>query len=276
MKPYRRGKNENFTAAVLTLACAYGALLLFARLFAERIIFPAPPASYSDGGDIIYLGLPRRRKGRRALDSRQGFQNLRDIQPRQRRGLGRNPPALGRVRAPRDFGFRVRLSRVWPELRKAVNKGFEDSAEAAYRHVSEKLGFGDSDIAVVGYSLGSAAACEIASRHPGIRCAVIIGGFSKADKGGFARKYYTVGNARQFFQNIMQFKFPALFMHGRRDMVVPFRNALENYKAAPRGLGRLAVFPDRGHYGLPDSPKYWDEAVGFILSGGRPNRNDKL
>ena len=47
-----------FAAAVLMLACAYGALLLFARLFAERIIFPAPPASYSDGGDIIYLGLP--------------------------------------------------------------------------------------------------------------------------------------------------------------------------------------------------------------------------
>ena len=47
-----------FAAAFLTLACAYGALLLFARLFAERIIFPAPPASYSDGGDIIYLGLP--------------------------------------------------------------------------------------------------------------------------------------------------------------------------------------------------------------------------
>ena len=65
-------------------------------------------------------------------------------------------------------------------------------------------------------------------------------------------------------------------MHGRRDMVVPFRNALENYKAAPRGLGRLAEFPDRGHYGLPDSPKYWEEAVGFILSGGRVMGDDGL
>ena len=42
-----------FAAAVLVLACAYGALLLVARLVAERIIFPAPPASYSDDGDII-------------------------------------------------------------------------------------------------------------------------------------------------------------------------------------------------------------------------------
>ena len=104
---------------------------------------------------------------------------------------------------------------------------------------------------------------------------MVIGGFSKAVKAVLPVNiipWEMLDNSSK----ISQFKFPALFMHGRRDMVVPFRNALENYKAAPRGLGRLAVFPDRGHYGLPDSPKYWDEAVGFILSGGRPNRNDKL
>lgn len=264
-----------FAAAFLTLACAYGALLLFARLFAERIIFPAPPASYSDGGDIIYLGLPGGGRAAAlwipakdskicAIYSHGNGEDLGEIRPLleeyARRGISvfaYDYPGYG-------------LSSGKPSI-----KGLEDSAEAAYRHVSEKLGFGDSDIAVVGYSLGSAAACEIASRHPGIRCAVVIGGFSKAVKAVLPVNiipWEMLDNSSK----ISQFKFPVLFMHGRRDMVVPFRNALENYKAAPRGLGRLAVFPDRGHYGLPDSPKYWDEAVGFILSGGRPNRNDKL
>ncbi len=264
-----------FAAAFLTLACAYGALLLFARLFAERIIFPAPPASYSDGGDIIYLGLPGGGRAAAlwipakdskicAIYSHGNGEDLGEIRPLleeyARRGISvfaYDYPGYG-------------LSSGKPSI-----KGLEDSAEAAYRHVSGKLGFGDSDIAVVGYSLGGAAACEIASRHPGIRCAVVIGGFSKAVKAVLPVNiipWEMLDNSSK----ISQFKFPALFMHGRRDMVVPFRNALENYKAAPRGLGRLAVFPDRGHYGLPDSPKYWDEAVGFILSGGRPNRNDKL
>ncbi len=263
-----------FAAAVLVLACAYGALLLFARLFAERIIFPAPPASYSDDGDIIYLGLPGGGKAAAlwipakdskvcAIYSHGNGEDLGEIRPLledyARRGISvfaYDYPGYG-------------LSSGKPSI-----KGLEESSEAAYRYVSEELGFEDSDIAVVGYSLGSAAACEIASRHPGIRCAVIIGGFSKAVKAVLPVNiipWEMLDNSSK----ISQFKFPALFMHGRRDMVVPFRNALENYKAAPRGLGRLAEFPDRGHYGLPDSPKYWEEAVGFILSGGRPNRNDK-
>ena len=171
-----------FAAAVLVLACAYGALLLFARLFAERIIFPAPPASYSDDGDIIYLGLPGGGKAASlwipakdskvcAIYSHGNGEDLGEIRPLleeyARRGISvfaYDYPGYG-------------LSSGKPSI-----KGLEESSEAAYRHVSEELGFEDSDIAVVGYSLGSAAACEIASRHPGIRCAVIIGGFSKAVK----------------------------------------------------------------------------------------------
>lgn len=263
-----------FAAAVLVLAFAYAALLLFARMFAERIIFPAPPASYSDGGDVVFLPLPGGgraaalwipAKGSKvcAIYSHGNGEDLGEIRPLleeyARRGVSvfaYDYPGYG-------------LSSGKPSIR-----GLEDSAEAAYKYVSEKLGFEDSEIAAVGYSLGGAAACEIASRHPGIRCVVVIGGFSKAVKAILPVDiipWEMLDNSSK----ISKFKSPALFMHGRRDAVVPFRNALENFAAAPRGLGRLAEFPDRGHYGLPDSPKYWNEAVGFILSGGHPDRNDK-
>ena len=47
-----------FFIILISIALAYAALLVFARLFAEKIIFPAPSASYSDSGDILHIPLP--------------------------------------------------------------------------------------------------------------------------------------------------------------------------------------------------------------------------
>ena len=71
---------------------------------------------------------------------------------------------------------------------------------------------------------------------------------------------------------ISQFKIPVLFLHGRRDMIVPFRNARENLRSAPDGLGKLVEFPECGHYGLSENQEYWREIVEFIKSGGHSKR----
>lgn len=47
-----------FFIILISIALAYAALLVFARLFAEKIIFPAPSGSYSDSGDILHIPLP--------------------------------------------------------------------------------------------------------------------------------------------------------------------------------------------------------------------------
>lgn len=109
--------------------------------------------------------------------------------------------------------------------------------------MSQKLRFADSNIAVVGTPLGRAAACEIISRHPNLRCAVIVGGFSKAVKAVLPVDiipWEMLDNSSK----ISQFKIPILFLHGRRDIIVPFRNARENLRSAPTDLGNSLNFPN--------------------------------
>lgn len=247
----------------LVVFFTYAIVLLFARLFAEKIIFPAPKASYSDNGKIIYLPqndgekiaavfLPAKESKICAIYAHGNGEDIGEIYP-----LLEKYAASGVSVFAFDY-IGYGLSSGKPSI-----KGFKNSAATAYEYVSKKLGFADSQIVVVGYSLGSAAACEIFSRHPNVRCAVIIGGFSKAVKAVLPFNiipWEILDNSSK----ISKFENPILFLHGKRDMVVPFRNAKENYAAANKNNKRLIAFAGVGHYGLPACEQYWNEILTFI------------
>ena len=45
-------------STIIEIGALYALFLLFVYFFAEKIIFPAPSASYSDSGDILHIPLP--------------------------------------------------------------------------------------------------------------------------------------------------------------------------------------------------------------------------
>lgn len=256
-----------FPITLFAVICVYALLLLFARFFAERIIFPAPPPSYSqgngiffidspDGGKIAALFLPSPESDVCVIYSHGNGEDLGEIRPILEEYAKRGVSVF--AYDYRGYG----LSGGKPSI-----AGLKASARAAYGYVSKTLGYADTDIAVVGYSLGSAAACEIADLHPNIRCAVIVGGFSKAVKAVLPVNivpWEILDNS----EKIARFKMPVLFLHGRRDIIVPFRNARENFKKAPDGGKKLVIFPEKGHYYLHNEPLYWGEIINFVVNGG--------
>lgn len=260
-----------FFIILLSIALAYAALLVFARLFAEKIIFPAPSPSYSGGNDILRIPLPGGGEIAAIWIPSKGSDVCAIYSHGNGEDIGEIRPILSEYVRGGISVFAYDYPGYGLSTGKPSIEGLKEAAEAAYCYVSQKLGFADSDIAVIGYSLGSAAACEIVSRHPDLRCAVIVGGFSKAVKAVLPVDiipWEMLDNSSK----ISQFKIPILFLHGRRDMIVPFRNARENLRSAPDGLGKLVEFPECGHYGLSENQEYWREIVEFIKSGGHSKR----
>lgn len=106
---------------------------------------------------------------------------------------------------------------------------YED-AEAAYRYLTGNLKIAPEKIIVHGRSLGAAVAIDLASRR---KCGALIveSGFVSAFR---VLTYYPIFPFDKFqnLDKIKQVKSPALFIHGRRDEIIPFRHGERLFAAA--------------------------------------------
>ncbi|TFH41953.1 MAG: alpha/beta hydrolase [Chrysiogenales bacterium] len=107
---------------------------------------------------------------------------------------------------------------------------------------------------VMGRSLGSAPALELASRHPGmIRGLVIESGFTRAlpllrrlginperygieEDGGFGNLY-----------KIRMYNGPTLIIHAERDHIIPYSDGLSLYEASVSGEKKILTIPHADH-----------------------------
>ena len=217
-------------AAALAL---YGLLLLTAWKFGERLMFPAPGSSYrpdsldglitltaDDGVRIAALHLPNERARFTILYSHGNGEDLGNVLP-----VLEAIQRLGFAVFAYDYrGYGTSDGRPGVE-------GVTRDAEAAYAYVSATLGVPDDRLILWGRSIGGGPAVHLAAQH------AVAGLVLEAT---FTSAFCVVTNRRILpfdrFENrriLRGLAIPTLFIHGRKDGIVPFVHGQRNFECAP-------------------------------------------
>ena len=142
----------------------------------------------------------------------------------------------------RDLGYAA-LAYDYPGYGRSAGSPTEDSvydsAEIAYRHLVDDLGFAPSNLVVVGYSIGSGPSCRLAKHHP-------VGGLALFAPFKSAARVVTQVRLLPFdpFPNldrIGRVRCPVLVAHGTDDDVIPFSHGRALAEAAGPGCVFLPV-----------------------------------
>jgi len=207
---------------VLIPLFVYLGLGLFAYFFADKLIFQPQPAFFPADDSVIKIAAPNGEKV-----AAKFFKNP-DAEFTILFSHGNAEDVFGATpffEALRDAGFNV-LAYDYrgygaSEGTASERKAYED-AETAYNYLVNELKIAPARIIVHGRSLGAAVSIDLAARK---KCAGLI------VESGFVSAFRVLTRYRIYpfdkFENlekIKKVKAPALFIHGKRDEIIPFRH----------------------------------------------------
>lgn len=247
----------------MPLAVLYLGLLVFAMTLSERLIFLPPPASYVDRADTLKLTtadgkvisavyLPQPHPAITLLFSHGNAEDL---------GYAR--PDLDRLHA---LGFAV-LAYDYHGYGTSQGTPGETAAyqdiDAAYEHLTGRLGIPAQRIVAYGRSLGGGPSVDLASRRP-------LGGLVLESTFVSAFRVVTRIPIVPFdrFRNLDKLKrvtCPVLIMHGTADAVVPYWHGEALFRAA-REPKRFWKVEGGRHMDLIDTRGYDETLLGFTRS----------
>lgn len=247
-----------FTVLAST-ALLYFIFLGMVALLKNFLIFPAPKA----GKEKAQLLLPLANGEK--ISARWIPSNKTPIVILYSHGNGEDLPQIAeRLQIFRSMGFSV-FAYDYIGYGQSKGRPSEEkiylAADAAWKFLTQEKNIEPKNIAIVGYSLGSAAASYLAQKHPEARCLQIAGGFSDGVNTICPFKIYPfpiLDNASK----LAECKLPTLLVHGKKDRIVPPRNARKNF-AILKCHKRLLWLEDIGHY-MNNSEIYFDALESFI------------
>ncbi len=149
-------------------------------------------------------------------------------------------------------------------------QGIYADAAASLRYATETLGFEPRHIYLLGRSLGSAVAIDLAQAQP-LGGLILAGSFTSGhavmEGSGMGWLDWFVSR-RPFDQlaKLEQIDTPALFIHGRRDRQIPYHLGEALYQQYPSPHKSLIAVDKAGHNDLfPDyGPRLWPRIAEFI------------
>ena len=246
------------------LLVAYGAIMAWAWLAADSLIFPytgtdePPPPGVrtipsGDGTPIAVLHLKAGPDAPLLLHSHGNFEDLGDILPRlenfRRRGvsvLAYDYPGYG------ASGGKPGEAAVYAAV------------EAVYAHAADTLGYAPEAIVAHGRSLGGGPACHLAARKP-VGGLILEAAFTSAFR---VMTRYPVLPWDKFpnLRNLRRVKRPVLLVHGTEDEVIPFHHALRNRRALRHTRCETLWIEGAGHndFVAEAGETYWDTVLPFI------------
>lgn len=238
-------------AAVIAVGLAWLGLALFALLMANRMIFPAPPSSYSDSSSIRRFSINERGDSIALL-------YLQNVTARYlvfyHHGNGEDLGGIiDRLRTLRDLGFAV-LAWDYPGYGTSDGRPSETAilriAEQIWQDIPASYGFPPERILLYGRSLGGGPATWLAGRQPA--AGLIL-------EGTFTSTFRVMTRVRllpwDVFDNlgrIGRVQCPVLLLHGTDDRVVPFHHS-QQLLAAAQSPKSFTWFDGGGHNDLPDA-----------------------
>lgn len=236
---------------ILIPGLSYLGLACFALLFANRLVFPAPPPGYKDSPDLlkfsyneagervsmVYLDQPQ---ARRLIFYHHGNgEDLHSILPR--------------LQALREMGFAV-LAWDYPGYGTSdgspTQKGIKEIAEQILTAIPDQFGYPVEHTLLYGRSVGSGPAIDLATRHP-VAGLIIEGAFTSIFRVGI--KYNIL--PWDIFDNLAiidEISCPVLLLHGSDDQVVPFSHSQTLLERAPTPKF-FSWFSGGGHNDLLDA-----------------------
>lgn len=238
------------TKLLLALAIAYAALSAILYFGQERFLFPAPQADrgplsdyetvryQTSDGIAITGGYRPAREGMPTLVFYHG--NAADWQ---------SGAAALRGLAEQGYGaFAASYRGYVGNAGMPGEQGLYLDGEAALSWLA-KRGVGPRDIVLVGNSLGSGVATELAMRHP-VRALALISPFSSMSDIVAERAWWMPTSLllRHQFENSDKLKHidrPVLILHGDRDRVIPHVHGKRLAAIVP--VARLEIIEDTGH-----------------------------
>lgn len=149
-----------------------------------------------------------------------------------------------------------------------------DDAHPVLAHARRLTG---GALVVMGRSLGSAAAWEVASDR-GVDGVVLDSGFTDVD--AFARRRGVEPSSLSAEERarldpipkIAAVDVPVLLLHGEADAVIAIHEAARALAASPAGVARLVRLAGRGHDDLWRDPAYWPALRDFLGAITGPRR----
>jgi pimeloyl-ACP methyl ester carboxylesterase len=217
---------------ILIPGLSYLGLACFALVFANRLVFPAPPPGYTDSPDLlkftyneagdqvsmVYLDNPRARL--LVFYQHGNGEDLNSILPR--------------IQALRQMGFAV-LAWDYPGYGTSDGKPTEKNVNAIAGQILDMIpgqfGYPVEQILLYGRSVGGGPAIDLATRHA-VAGLVLEGTFTSIFRVGI--KYNIL--PWDIFDNLARIgdiKCPVLLLHGSDDQVVPFSHSQALLEQAP-------------------------------------------
>lgn len=244
------------------LAAAYIALMLVGCIFAEKMIFPAPPSSYTrnpeilqipmaDGAKIAAIHLPNPQASLTVLFSHGNAEDLGDC--------------IDFLQDLRRRGFAV-FAYDYPGYGLSEGKPTEKSAyraiEAAHAYLTKEAGVPSGRIVLHGRSVGCGPSLYLAASHT--VAGVVL-------ESPFATAFSVVTRIRILpfdkFPNINRIgktKCPILVIHARDDQVVPFSHGKRIFAKANEP--KMHLWVDRGGHNAilwGAGERYWAAYADF-------------
>ena len=148
--------------------------------------------------------------------------------------------------------------------------GILQDARAARRWLAQRTGVAESDIVVVGRSLGGAVAVDLAAKD-GARALVLENTFSSVRDVAEAKLApLPVGRLMEMkldsLSLIRSYRGPLLQTHGDADRLVPIEQGQRLFAAAPSVLKHFVLAPGKGHNDLatPDYIEVLDRFLAYL------------
>ncbi|MGV2826525.1 alpha/beta hydrolase [Myxosarcina sp. GI1(2024)] len=150
---------------------------------------------------------------------------------------------------------------------------YQDAA-AAWNYLTYEREIEPSQILIYGFSLGGAIAIELASQHPNAMGLVVESSFTSIMEMTKATSWLSLFPLKflvhQHFDSIKKIEslsVPVLFIHGTKDLVVPYTMSQQLFAAASKPK-QLVLIPGGGHYdsAFYDHPLYWETIENFVRS----------
>ncbi len=117
-------------------------------------------------------------------------------------------------------------------------------------YLIQTLGYHEQDIIVIGRSMGSGPACQVALQYKNLAALVLVSPYTSL-KAAARSLFGSVASflVRERFDNLKameQIRCPTLIVHGQKDSLIPQSHAKELHLKC-KGVSRLIISPDMTH-----------------------------